>query len=148
MAEILGIVASGISVAQIAGQVINSIIKLKGYWEQVKGVPAEINHLLGEIDSLSLLLYHIQDNQPPQVSENVPLGSTGVQQCCKLCQDAAEELRILVRDMERKFEGKIGWKRRVGSAKVVLKKEEVKGLKRRMKNAVRLLSLALSWQTK
>jgi hypothetical protein len=148
MAEILGIVASGISVAQIAGQVINSIIKLKGYWEQVKEVPAEISYLLGEIDSLSLLLYHIQDNQSSRVAENVPLGSTSVQQCCKLCQDAAEELRILVSDMESKLEGKIGWKRRVTSAKVVLKKEEVKGLKRRMKNAVRLLSLALSWQTK
>jgi hypothetical protein len=50
--------------------------------------------------------------------------------------------------MEEKMEGKRGWRKQVGSAKVVLRKEEIKTSKRRMKNATRLLSLALSWHTK
>jgi hypothetical protein len=56
MAEVIGIVASGISIAQIAGQVASSIVKIKNFWDQVKAAPDDINHLLREVDSFSLIL--------------------------------------------------------------------------------------------
>jgi len=143
MAEVLGVVASGIAVAQLAGQVTKSIVKLKDYWDQVRDAPAEIKYLLKEIDSLSLILQHIQGGQVGLSSD-----SACVQQCFELCQEAATELGELVKAMSEKIEGNREWKKRVGSAKVVLKKEEIKKLKKRIKNAVSLLSLALQWRTK
>jgi hypothetical protein len=42
MAELIGVVASGISIAQLTGQIANSLVKLRGYWDQVKDAPDEI----------------------------------------------------------------------------------------------------------
>lgn len=141
MAEVLGIVASGIAVGQLASEVTSSIIKLKGYWDQVKDAPGEIQQLLLEIDSLNLILSHIEQNQDRAelsgLSQNIC-----VEQSLKLCKQGAEELSCLVSELAVKIDGKTGWKRKAGASKVVLRREEVKTLKRRMKNAIRLLSLA------
>ncbi|KAK0109191.1 hypothetical protein ONS96_003014 [Cadophora gregata f. sp. sojae] len=66
MAEVLGVVASGIAVTQLAGQVAKSVIKLKECWDQVQEAPADIKYLLREIDSLNLILNHIQEGQTKQ----------------------------------------------------------------------------------
>lgn len=42
----------------------------------------------------------------------------------------------------------LGGRKRVGYAKVVLRKEEVKRLKSKIKNAIRLLSLSYQLRTK
>ncbi|CZR56313.1 uncharacterized protein PAC_06201 [Phialocephala subalpina] len=142
MAEVLGIVASGIAVGQLASEVTSSIITLKGYWDQVKEATSEIRQLLLELDSLNLILRHIQNDQH---RENVPtLGSTKicVDQTWKLCKEGSDELNGLVGELAEKIDRKTGWRKKAGAAKVVLKKEEMKLIKRRMKNAIRLLSLA------
>ena len=148
MAEVLGIVASGITVGQLAGQVSSSIIKLKGYWDEVRNAPSEIRQLLLEIDSLNLILHHIQDDQTREVASGVPSGSIYLEQSLKLCREGVVELNGLVVELARKIEDKTGWRRKTGAAKVVLKSEEVKRLKRRMKNAIRLLSLSYQCHTK
>jgi hypothetical protein len=53
-----------------------------------------------------------------------------------------------VSELAVKIDGKKGWRRKAGASKVVLKREEVKKVKRRMKNAIRLLSLAYQCHTK
>ena len=148
MAEVLGIVASGIAAGQLASEVTSSIIKLKRYWDQVKETPNEIRQLLLEIDSLNVILCHIQNDQH---GENVlALASTKicVDQTLKLCKEGSDELGGLVRELAEKIDGKTGWRKKAGAAKVVLKKEEIKLIKRRMKNAIRLLSLAYQCHTK
>ena len=145
MAEALGVVASGIAVGQLAGQITSSVIKLKGYWDQVKEAPEQIRQLLLEIDSLNLILRHIKDD----LSIRDPTsGSICVDQSLKLCKEGADELSNLVDELAEKIEGKSGWRKKARAAKVVLKKEDIKRLKRRMKNAVRLLSLAYQCHTK
>jgi hypothetical protein len=66
MAEAIGVVASGISIVQLAGQIATSIAKLRGYWAQVKQAPSDIEHLMGQIDSLILLITEILDDQDDQ----------------------------------------------------------------------------------
>lgn len=126
MAEVLGIVASGISVAQLAGQVTSSIIKLREYWKQIQNAPADINRLLREIESLNLILCHIQDDRARWecVGSNV-----GMQKSLELCKEDTYELCGLVNQLREKVEGKKGWKKKVGAVKVVLKKEEIKRLR-------------------
>jgi hypothetical protein len=137
MAEVIGVVASGISIVQLAGQVTACTLKLKAYWDEIREAPTEIKYLVREIDALSLILSQIQDGYTG--GENVYL-----QHSLKLCRDGAEELKRLVDEMEMKLSlgGGGRWRRKVGAAKVVLKKEEIKRLKGRLESAVRLLGLA------
>lgn len=145
MAELVGLVASGISIAQLASQVGGCIIKLKGYWGQVQQAPDDIAHLLREIDSLNLILSHIQNDQSHGefVADNLCMP-----QSLQLCKEGADELSNLVAELATKIEGKAGLKKKSGSVKITLKNDEVKRLKRRMKSAIRLLSLAYSYHTK
>jgi hypothetical protein len=114
----------------------------------VKDAPSEIRQLLLEIDSLNLILRHIQDDQARLAASGALLGTIYLEQSLKLCKEGAVELNGLVVELAKKIEGKSGWRRKAGAAKMALKREEVKRLKRRMKNAIRLLSLAYQCHTK
>lgn len=148
MAEALGVVASGVAVAQLASQVASSIVKLKTFWEQVKDVPTEIRYLLFEIDSWNLILSRIQ--QDLERPSNSPLASDTfyLAQSLDLCRQGSDALKVLVIELAAKVERKSGLKQTLGSAKVALKSEDLKRLKRRMKSAVRLLSLSLQCYTR
>jgi hypothetical protein len=147
MAEVLGIIASGIAVGQLARSITSSIIKLKEHWDHVKDVSGEIRQLLLEIDSLNLILSHAEQDQsrvgPSDISQNIIF-----EQSLNLCKQGTKELSDLVSELAVKIDGKKGWRRKAGASKVVLKREEIKKLKRRMKNAIRLLSLAYHCHTK
>jgi hypothetical protein len=62
--------------------------------------------------------------------------------------EGTDELFGLVNQLREKVEGKKVWKKKVGAVKVVLKKEEIKEIRRRMKSAVRLLSLSYQCHTR
>jgi hypothetical protein len=150
MAEVLAIAASGVNLVQLAGQVATNIIKLKCYWDQVKEAPAEIQLLVDEIDSLNLVLCHMQSDQTEDTMPHSVFGNTAkiISKSLELCQKGADELSRLVDELAEKINGKTGWRKKVGSAKVVLKKSEVKRLKERMEYAIRLLTLANQCHTK
>jgi hypothetical protein len=101
MAEVLAIVASGISIAQIAGSVVSSVDKIKDYWDQIKDAPDHIQNLLQEIDTLSLLLRHIQDDLTPSPLLNVVFDSSCTRQTLQLCQSGATELEELVNELAK-----------------------------------------------
>lgn len=46
MAEVLGVLASGISVGTLAAQIVNSVTKLKSYWDEIKEAPEDIKLLI------------------------------------------------------------------------------------------------------
>ena len=145
MAEVLGVLASGIATGQLAGEVTKSVIKLKSYWDRVRDAPEDIRHLLLEIDSLNLILCHISDDLSTPAARS---GGLCIEQSLKLCTEGTDALSALVRDLAKKIDGKTGLRRKAGAAKVALKMEDIKKLKRRMKNAIRLLTLAYQCHTK
>ncbi|TVY81211.1 hypothetical protein LSUE1_G006273 [Lachnellula suecica] len=148
MAEVLGGVASGIAVTQLATQITSSIIKLKNYWAQIKDVPTEIIFLLREIDSLNLILCHIQqEDRTTQWGQYSTGDNLCLEQSLDLCQQGSAELQNLVDEFASKIEKKHGVKRKFASAKIALKSDETKRLKRRMKSAIRLLSLSYQCHT-
>jgi len=59
-----------------------------------------------------------------------------VQQSLGLCEEGAAELAALANDLNAKIQGKNRWRKKLGSAQIVLKKGDVKNLKSRMKNAI------------
>lgn len=130
------------AVAQLATTVAGSLIKLKDYWDQVKEVPDDIHHLLRMLDAYSNVISSIKHS-----GSYTSLNDGYIQECVDLCQKGAGELKSVIDDMATKIESKTGWKKRKGSVKILLHKDEIKRLKKKMKNAVTLLQLALSWHT-
>lgn len=147
MAEVLGIVTGGVAIGQLVGSIATSLIKLKQYWDQVKDVPREVRQLLLEIESLKLILGHIEQDHSRTGLLGMPQ-SARFGQSLNLCQQGSEELSLLVNELALKINGKKGWRRKALATKVLLKRGEIKRTKRRMKNAIRLLSLAYQCHTK
>jgi hypothetical protein len=139
MAEALALVASGISVAQLASQVINSVLKLKVYWDQIREAPDEIQGLLSELELLTPIILYIQNDQ---VVPDIVFDNTSLAQTLKSCKDRVEEPEALVRELGEKLEVKSKWKKTIVSAKVVLRKHQIEKLERKMKSDIELLKFA------
>ncbi|TEY87481.1 hypothetical protein BOTCAL_0001g00070 [Botryotinia calthae] len=146
MAEVLGTVASGIGVAQLAGSLVSSIIKLKGYWDQIKDAPDDIGFLVREIDTHHLILRSILESQARMTSSGRP-SDTFLEHSLKLCEDSSNELNELVKALEKEMNSSNKWRSKLGATKVVLKNDQLKKLKKRMKNASKVMNLAITWQT-
>ena len=148
MAEIIGTVASGIAIAQLATSIANSIVAIKEGWSQVQDAPAEVDNLMRQIDSLNLILQHIEQDQSQEDLPQLSSANLCVRQSLALCEEGAAELAALADELTAKIQGKQGWRKKLGSAKIVLRKADIKKLKSRMKNAIQLLSLSYQLHTK
>ena len=63
MAEVFGLIASGVSIGALAGQIASSVVKLKSYLDRIRDVPEDISILINEIEDLHFLLSDIEDDQ-------------------------------------------------------------------------------------
>jgi DNA anti-recombination protein RmuC len=122
MAEALGVVASDISIVQLAGQIATSIAKFRGYWAQVKQAPSDIENLMGQIDSLSLLITQIHGDRG---ALGWDLDHSYMRHYLNRCEESSKELQLLVNDLERLLEREGKWKRKVRALKVVFKKKMI-----------------------
>ena len=150
MAEILAIAAGGLNILQLAGEVASSIKKLKCYWKRVKEAPKKIQLLVEELDSLNLVLCHMQSDQTNEITSDSECESTVniLSKSLVLCQKGANELSTLVEHLATSIDGKGRWKEKVGCTKVALKSAELKEIKERMQHAIWLLGLAYQCHTK
>ncbi|KAH6674255.1 hypothetical protein B0J14DRAFT_539955 [Halenospora varia] len=147
MAEAIGLLASGLSIAHLASEVTRTIIRLKDYWDQIKDAPSEIILLLREIESIGLIMCHIQDDTR-NLKGMSTAGNIHLLQSLELCNEGVGHLTSLVNELgEMIFESRSRWRQNLGCVKVALKKEEIKRLKRRMKSAIQLLSLSYQCHT-
>ncbi|KAG0646159.1 hypothetical protein D0Z07_8120 [Hyphodiscus hymeniophilus] len=113
MAEIVGVVASGIAVAQLAGQLTSSIVKLKGFWDHISEIPDEIRQLSRQIELLNFILCRVKDDvYSPESSKD-----TYFEQSFGLCQEAADELSSLVSELTEKINGKTRWRKKAGAVR-------------------------------
>ncbi|KAF7900456.1 uncharacterized protein EAF01_007758 [Botrytis porri] len=133
MAEI-GIIASGMGVASMGLQLMDGIRKLKQFWDEVKEAPEDIQYTLEELDALSLVLsdMHITNSNLPSIP------SATVTKCLELCRRGTNILNTTVNDLNRA----ISKRRKIGSAKVVLKKDTLDKFRNRLRDAQYMLILS------
>jgi hypothetical protein len=148
MADRLNVTISGFAVAQFAGSIGRSIITLKDLWNEVKEAPAEISNLLRQMDSLNLILQHIQDDRSIEYTPQLSPQNLCLQRSSDLCRECALELSSLTKDLAIEVQGKNSWRKRLGSAKVVLSKQRLECLQRRLKTAVDILQLSYQFHTR
>ncbi|KAM7202658.1 hypothetical protein V8F33_002584 [Rhypophila sp. PSN 637] len=92
MAEVLGIVASGLAVQQTAGQVVKSLIKLRRLWDQIQDAPDEIQDLMADIACFAALLSEMEG----QLVESSPVARQNLQ----LSRNALGQLEAVVSAIE------------------------------------------------
>ena len=142
MAEVVGVVASGIGIGTLAAQIAGNIIKLKSYWDQVKDAPEDIRDLVEELEVLNHTLVHIQDDQHQYLKSNYIAHSTSLLASLQHCKQAATRLKELVDNLSEDIEHKGSVKRKWASIKVALKKEKVDKYRAKLERTIMLLLLS------
>jgi len=147
MAEIVGLVASGISIATLAVQIANSLAKLKSYWNDIIEAPEDITLLIEELDGLYHSLADIDKHQHRNPISSTVSKVTSISRCLELCRQAASQLEELTDKLSADINTQHRLKKRWASAKVVFKKDKIKKYKSRLKSAIRLLSISYQCYT-
>jgi hypothetical protein len=142
MAEILGLVASGVSIGAFAGQIASNVIKLKSYLDQVRDAPEDVALLVDEINDLYLLLSDIEADQCRNPYSAMLLDNNSASRCLDHCKRGAERLRRVVDEMAVEFGCLKPMNRRWKAAKIIWKRDRVEKYRVELTSTVRLLTLA------
>ena len=139
MADVLGVVASGISVVSLAMQVVESLKKIYVFWKSIEGAPKDIGDMIEELQLLGAVLSELSK----QSGSNGSALGTLVHQCLCHCYKILEDLDpILTRLNEGIFAGKR--KKQWASIKAALRKSEIQDLRQRLERSKSTLGLAIS----
>ncbi|KAF8847571.1 hypothetical protein BDZ45DRAFT_607278 [Acephala macrosclerotiorum] len=94
MAEALGILAG---IAQLTGQVAQGIIKLKGYWDEMKDAPVEIASLIRDLEFVNCILSDLEKEYTHRRLPDTVFNNDLLYQSLVICREGAGELHDLVR---------------------------------------------------
>lgn len=143
MAEIFGVVASGLAVAEVGLKVGGTVWKLKRLWQEVHGVPETIQDLMRQIEMMDPILSDHETNLGIQSTASLRQrpnhSSAPAMLSAVYCREALNDLRCLVKDLDVAVASEKRRKRAVARMKVVLKKDTIKGFQDRLERAMRLL---------
>lgn len=146
MAEVLGLVASGLSVAQIAGSIVTTSIKVKALLDEVRDAPDNLKDMLDHIELLTPILCDATttSDESAGTTNSLPLAATShLQQALTRCQAASEQLELLARSLINQVDtARGGVRRKRAMVKVVLKKSTLAEYEKRLQRTIQLLNLA------
>ncbi|KAF4626122.1 hypothetical protein G7Y89_g12033 [Cudoniella acicularis] len=96
MAEIIGVVASGIALGQAAAAITSSLQKLHSLWSQLRDIPDDLQHLTREIEITYLVLAETSYQEQLAFYNT---RSRALEEALYLTNDAARELDALVEEL-------------------------------------------------
>lgn len=144
MAELVGVVASGIALAEVAGKVGGRVLALKRLWDEVQDVPETITGLMREVEILDPMLAEMErefsslGDRPTMDSWN----DRAARMSLAACRQATDDLDALLRDLSVDLDAARRRKRGRAKLKVILQRESLHKFQERLTAAVRLLTLA------
>jgi hypothetical protein len=141
MAEVFGLIASGVTIGALAGQIASSVVKLKSYLDQVKDAPEDISVLIDEIECPRFLLADIEDDQRRNPYSAMLLDNNSVSRCLDHCKRGAERLQRVVDEIAVEF-GCLKPRKRWKTAKIIWKRDRAEKYRAELAGAVRLLTLS------
>ncbi|KAK6224011.1 hypothetical protein LQW54_000157 [Pestalotiopsis sp. IQ-011] len=143
MAEVLGVVASGIAVVDAAGQIGSGIIKLRRLWDEIKDVPETINSLMQQLELLAMVIGEMETMQHSSAGDAIrPFNSKGMQLSMIRCREAMNTLDDLVSKLAMHVDSEKRSKRAKAKLKVALSKDNLAQCHNRLKDTVQLLQFA------
>lgn len=143
MAEIVGAVASGLSIAQIGGQMLTIALKLRNLLDDIRDAPASLGFLLDQVEVLAPILDQMNIDESNEGNIRVQVSvDDALRSASRRCRDAAEGLSLLCSDLSTLIESTRGLKHQLKMTKIAIKKELLEKYERRLYQAVQTLSLA------
>jgi hypothetical protein len=139
MAEVLGIVASGIAVTQGAQVLGQAILSLSRLWGEVRDVPDTIRHLVDDVELAGQLVGAIETELLDSSPESF---STLQYLIIQRCRQAHKDFSDLVNDLGGEIAASRRRKKLQARANVVLKKDVLERYEKRLWRALRLLDSA------
>ncbi|KAF7534521.1 hypothetical protein G7054_g6189 [Neopestalotiopsis clavispora] len=133
MAEVLGAVASGIALAEIA-------VKLKSLLSQISDAPETLESLVNQVDVYAGMLNGLDFDDV--LESDIPRSLHASLRAAALqCQNAVNQLSLVVKDLSAL--GKTSFRRRkMVAIRFVLQKDSIVQFERRLQTAVQCLALA------
>jgi hypothetical protein len=136
MAEVLGAIASGISVAQITFQFIGFVHKL----QQLRDIPEELQNIVADLEFLGRLVTPMV----PILERSVKVDpSSELLASVVHCSEVASSLYELVTKLNQRSNGSIV-KRSLGVLNAGLRKDEVRTMQTRLESSKNSLLLAMT----
>jgi hypothetical protein len=139
MAEVLGVVASGIAIIQLATGIVSGAQKLRRQWCEVRDAPRDIAGTLEEIEILGQSLIVIQSGLDRHGPESASMAV--MEKSLELCQKASTNLDAIVSKFAFGPE-KSSASRRMTKLKVLLQRDEINEAREQLQRAIRYLNLA------
>lgn len=145
MAEILGLVASGLSVAQIAGSIVTTSLKVKTLLDEVKDAPDILRDMLDSINILTPIVCETITGGDDGATTIAPASSATphLQKALRNALTAGQQLEFLAGDLTSQIDAARGGARRKRAmVQVVLKKGTLARYEARLQMAIHLLNMA------
>lgn len=143
MADAIGLTASVIGIGELAVQVATGILKLKAFWVEIKEAPNDITCQVRELDILGSNLAAIEEQSKQNELPPYVFDMSDMKRSLELCRDGAKEVTDLVTELATKISTGSRFRKKVGAAKIVLKKDELRKIKLRLGSAISLLRLSV-----
>jgi hypothetical protein len=137
MAEIFGAVASGIGIAGVAAQAIDSIRKLQSFCNDVRDAPGEITYMTNELEILLNTIAGIEAQIQRSTSICQPLNPTSA---LRFVAQSVNSLHAVI----QKLNVEIAQKRKLGSIKMAWKKKVLEAYMVKIERSKTSLGLAVS----
>ncbi|KAK3393463.1 hypothetical protein B0H63DRAFT_458270 [Podospora didyma] len=147
MAEVLGLVASGIAVSLAADTVGGVVTSLRKLWCEVKDVPETIKDMMENLEGLGLIVTGMENELGISSSHPNSAVSNMQSHAIHRCRKAHKDLSGLAQDLSSDIMSSQRRKKLVARTSVVLKKDTLTKYERRLQQDVQLLSLALQIHT-
>ncbi|XXG97864.1 ATP-dependent RNA helicase dbp6 [Hypoxylon texense] len=139
MAELVGFVASTITVAGIASTAAS---KLKRLWDEVQNVPETITDLVQQIEILESHIGQIESEINERGASTNPIfNDPAVRLSTEYCRECIESLASIIDELRVKIDTQKNPKRTLSKMRVVLKKQVLAHFEGRLQKAVSLLGL-------
>ncbi|KAG7135566.1 hypothetical protein HYQ45_006646 [Verticillium longisporum] len=139
-------VGLGLGATQFAAELAVTIVKLKRLWDEVQDVPDHIQSILEELEDVDLILQDVEE----QVNrDEIPdeLKSTVLPRVLRSTQRAYRALEDLVESLDRQIVSSRGFRRRLVSVRVVVKKPVLEKMESQLRRALDILNMAINSYT-
>lgn len=148
MAEVIGVVASGIGIRTLAARIAISVVKLKGYWDQVNEAPEAVESLLEIIELYHSIFAGIEEDQKRNPISPLVADRTLTTKCLDICKKAESRLKDLVDELGADLCATSRLRRKKSALKVVLNEKKIEKHTKTLEHTVQLLTLAYQWYTR
>lgn len=129
MAETVGIIASGIQIAGLIGTIAQAGLQIRALYHEIQDASDDVAFRLQELQILSEIL------------DDSNFISSNARSLCAMC---LSELHLVLAEMQSQIHRSRGIRRKVASAKVMVKRDVMQKLDSRLERSVRYLMLAQS----